>query len=400
MDGEKNIHINKSNNEAQSHLKSSTNSMCIDVDKIEKKIIGKIKDYGQKIVHIKNKLLGAKFDFERNYLNKLLINNERKQSLLVSRSEERISFHSCSNLFKIREEWRDTSVRKRNVELFEKIVRWGDYNKTYKQCSPHFWSRGIYAGVYLDLLEIMKNPKKLNLPKSQVQKETVIANVLCELFVIEQSIPSRPRRYTFMNFLFKMMNYSDMLNFVHESVQVINCHHYGAYHSQIGYKKIKGTNLIAYYLRYGLPIGIPYKIGAINVNYKFFKRDPNKLKYAIHFVSKVNSGRYHENGNTIPIGERSLILTPVNKIGSSYMINKTCVPMVKDKIQKYICKNDKLSYEMAFVIDIQKLYETYKEDGQFNNIQKMDIGIMLVHKTIPGSCVVERITQKSIFPSY
>jgi hypothetical protein len=362
------------------------NNIDINIEEIETNIIEKIKHYKCKILDVKNRLLTSKFEFEKNYLNNLLRTSEEQLDNFMRKSEERISYYSCLNLFYQRE-----NTSEKCIEQFKRIIRWGNYNKIYKSCSEKFWTKGIYAGIYIDLLDIMKNPGVLNLPKHQIQKEYLIINNICKLFV-EQQITSKNYKYIFLNFLFKMLNYSDILNFILDTVKIINTNTNGIYNSQIGYKKIKNTDIVIYYLKYGLISNVPYNIGMINIDSKFISH--NEIKYVAHFMSKIQSNKYVKE-QIIPIKDASFILTPVNKINEKYNIHNSAI-ITQDVFHNYINNSDKLNYENAFIIDIVKLYNHYVENFQYNNIQKNDIGLFLIHKEIPMSCVVEIINGYSI----
>ena len=353
----------------------------INIEEIETNIIEKIKHHKCKILDVKTRLLTAKFEFEKNYLNNLLRTSEEQLDNFMHKAEERISYYSCLNLFYHRE-----NTGEKCIEQFNRIIRWGNYNKIYKSCSEKFWTKGIYAGIYIDLLDIMKNPDIIDLPKRQVQKEYLIINNICKLFV-EQQITSKNYKYTFLNFLFKMLNYSDILNFLLDTVKIINTNTDGIYNSQIGYKKIKNTDIIIYYLKYGLINKVPYNVGMINIDSTFLSH--NEIKYVAHFMSKIQSNKYGKE-QIIPIKESSFILTPIYKINEEYHIHNSAI-VIKDGFHNYINNSDKLNYENAFIIDIVKLYNHYVENFQYNNIQKNDIGLFLIHREIPMSCVVDII---------
>ena len=69
---------------------------------------------------------------------------------------------------------------------------------------------------------------------------------------------------------------------------------------------------------------------------------------------------------------------------------------MKHIINNYINNSDKINYEIAVIIDIMQLYNNYVENLEYNNIQRNDIGLFLIHQSIPMSCVVEIINAQII----
>jgi hypothetical protein len=368
----------------------------MDINIIETNIIEKLKQLQIKIIDNKKKILSAKFDFEKNYLNKIIISDEKLLKDFICKAEERITYYVCLNLYKnLNNHNHNNNCNcnynkfNNNIEQYNYLIRWSKY----KNCSEFFLSKGIYAGVYLDMLEIMKCPNDINIECKQIYKEHSIINNICKLFVKNQypneinEINNIKNKYSFLNFLFKLLNYSDMTNFIFESIKYININNIN---KQIGYKKIKNTQTIVYYLRYGLPNNISYNIGMKSIT--------NKYKYAITFMSKIQSEIYIKNGNQITIKDQSFILIPINKDKDKdkYEISCEYSEFIKNEINNYIYKNNKLNYEIVYIIDILKLYNYYSENNEYHNIQQNDIGLILVHKNIPINCVIEITTKNCI----
>ena len=365
----------------------------IDIKIIETNIIEKLKQLQIKIIDNKKKILSAKFDFEKNYLNKIIISDEKILKDFICKAEERITYYVCLNLYKNRN--RNYNNFDSNVEQYNYLIRWSEY----KNCSEFFLSKGIYSGVYVDMLEIMKCPNDINIECRQIYKEHSIINNICKLFVNNQypnninninEINNIKKKYLFLNFLFKLLNYSDMTNFIFESIKYININNIN---KQIGYKKIKNTQTIVYYLRYGLQNNISYNVCMTNITLKY------KYKYAITFMSKIQSEITIKDGREIKIKDQSFILIPLNNHNhnyNKYEISCEYYEFIKNEINNYIYKNNQLNYEIVYVIDILKLYNYYSENNEYHNIQQNDIGLILVHKNIPINCVVEITTKKCI----
>ena len=363
------------------------------VTEIEKNIIEKMKNAQNKIVNTKNRLFIAKYEFEKNYLENLIVADEKNLKEYIIKSTERLSYYTCLNLFNNRNM---TNKREFYIDHFNLLIRWSDYNKIYKSCSDIFWLKGIYAGVYIDLLNILKYPSYLNLPKNQAQKEYIIINNICKLFTeYQMKKDNHIYKYTFLNFLFKTLNYSDMTNFILDTVKIINTNTNKISNFQIGYKKIKKTDVIIYYIKYGLVRGISYNIGMTNIDSKFLAN--NTIKYTAIFMNKIQSEKLQsdDNRHIIQIKDESFILTPLNKINNIYKIDDSAIVM-KHIINNYINNSDKINYEIAVIIDIMQLYNNYVENLEYNNIQRNDIGLFLIHQSIPMSCVVEIINAQII----
>jgi hypothetical protein len=332
----------------------------INIDEIETNILDKINTKKTKILDNKTKLLTSLYEFEKKYLTKLIETDELELKKYIIKAEERIAFYCCYNLYINRNKKQDID----NKNYYNYLIRWSNYNKIYKSYSDTFLSLGIYAGIYIDILQFLKISKK------QVNKEYIIVNNICSLFIIQQQL-NTSIEYTFLNFLFKMLNYSDIINFIFESIYYIE---YNNYNNQIGCKNVKNTKTIVYYLRYGLP----YIVGMTCLTQKQI----NIIKYCIIFNCNENLPL-----NEIEIKNDGLILIPVENINGIYKINNK-YKNINININKNVVS------KIVYIIDIKKLYTYYNKKKY--NMQQNDIGYIIVNKNIPIDCIIEITTINAI----
>lgn len=390
---------------------------CINAQTVknaEVRAINAISDRSIHISKIKIRILESLFDFEKSYLKKQLDKKDKALRKFINKSEKNICNLVCE-LMVNRYEITKHTVDNNNDKLFNIIIKWGEYNKIYKRMSTFQMKRGLIAGIYMDMLVILENPSLIGLRLVHLQLENDILNGLSNLFITDQ-INESPIRFTFLEFLFRMYTYSDILNIIFLAIKSMSINVHNSYGRQIGFKKTNridnnGNNVISiiYYVQKGLLGNIQYNPKVTrNINNHFFKNDKHKIQYAIHFINDEDGQLIWNNKlsrravklrrkvtkGSICKFDKAILASPINKTYNIYTFNKSCGLYITNKLSKGIPTKNMLNYDRGLIIDLQKLYDSYLTSGYINGIQINECNIVLIHYDIPRSCLVDFIYRK------
>lgn len=367
---------------------------------MEKRVLKNINDMSEIILNHKNKLFRSKYDFERRYLDKEVKKIEKKRKNYIKSAEKKISHTGCMLLHNNIDKYSER-VTGDNILIMKIISNWGDWNKIYKNLSMGMMKRGFNAGVYLELFDILIHPHKIGLDEKHVQLENDILNRLSCRFINEQE-KNRPYTYVFLNFLFRMHNYTDILNKIFTSIKNLEQNICSVFRQDIGYKQmniIEGVTSVVYYAQRGLPKNISYDLRLMkNINRHFFTRRHIKnarmeIYYGM-FITTVKKGKdiMEKEDTVIRDDATSIVLYPMTTLCGTFKLHKTMHYVFKNMIENVATEKEKRYMEMGLIVDLKKLSEKFKTDKRVtSSMQLTDSSLILVHHEIPKSCIIDFI---------
>jgi hypothetical protein len=367
---------------------------------MEKRILRNIDNMSETILKHKNKLFRSKYEFERRYLDKEIKKVERKRNEYIKSAEKKICHTGClllyNNIGEINE--RETGD---NIMIMRIISNWGNWNKMYKNLSVNMMKRGFYTGIYIELLSILKNPSKIGLDMKHVQLENDILNHLSKIFIEEQK-SNKPYTYIFLNFLYRMYSYTEILNHIYRSIKNLQTQQCGAFRNDVGFKKVKivaGLTSMVYYAHYDIPKSITYDLRLMmNVNHHFFNKKRLKsqrkdIYYGVFLTTKERC-KSIMNKDDMYIVKRdvSTILYPLTKLYNTFKLHSHVHTMFNNMLANVFTEKEKRGMKMGLIVDLEKLSQIFTEDKTVRiGMQMNDIFMILVHHDIPKSCIVDFI---------
>lgn len=377
------------------------------LNNIEDTVVKKIYEKNNEVELVETMIANCITSFERNKLRKKKTKlNEDLQRYLTA-MEKRISYMVCKCLHNMEKDKKDNLLDHDKLNevgnIYILLSRWGKFNNIYKMIPPQLLCVGINAGILEDILYILRRPRYIGLKLKHLHSEREIVDTLNSYFTKKMS-SDNTIELSFLNYLFKTQVYDDIVNLIRGAVtsQYVM--------KRIGIKQTKETGEFMYYAYNGLYDRIPYDMRVVrSINDKYFE-NPAHYMYCVHFMTKDNALAVWEERDTmvvkslnrrsqsgsICIVKKSIVATPIESISyDNYKIHEDCSD-VKESLNYGLNERSKKNYNGGLIIDIKKLYESYKDDEIADGIQINELNIVLIHYDIPKRCIIKYICDEEV----